>query len=298
MTIDKKYLPSTQFRARVLIILIIIGLVFGITEISRFIKKKVATKRGEVDTLIVKDLVLQDSNTNGIPDWEESLWGLDPYLNGPENKAFILAKREALEKDTSVPLFTDEGIDSKENEALSKEFFAVIMSLQQTGNLNEGTLNAVNEAIGQKIVAEPIADVYSRDMVKIAEADEDGFEIITYFTDYTNLNIKYSKSNLGDELFFVETALNNNDKAALALVSKIADSYRNYSKDLIKLSVPLDMVDAHVSLANNYEKVAQSIYDLTKLFSNPIVGMKGIINYNRYSQALVLDIDKLSTKLE
>jgi len=294
MVIDKKYLPSKQFQARVLILLILVGLFLGITELTHFIKKKIAVKKGAEDTLIVKDLVLQDSNVNGIPDWEESLWGLDPYENGPENKAFILAKRESLAKDTSVPVLTDEGINSKENEALSKEFFAVIMSLQQTGNLNEDTMNAVSKAVGQKIVAEPIADIYTKEMLTIK--DDEDFGNLDYFSKYINLNVEYAKKNMGDELFFIETAINNNDKTALKLVVNIANTYRDYSKDLMNIAVPSDLASTHLSLANNYEKVAQSIYSLTKLFDEPIEGMKGIVNYNKYSEALVLDIGSLSDK--
>jgi len=37
-----------------------------------------------------------------------------------------------------------------------ENFFAAIMSLQQTGNLNEKSMGAIADSISQKIVAKPI----------------------------------------------------------------------------------------------------------------------------------------------
>jgi hypothetical protein len=287
---NKEYLPSKQFVVSVAIIVICISVIFGISKLATFLKNRIGGD--EPTKLQVKDLVQKDTNNNGIPDWEESLWGLDPNKDGDANKSFILAKRQSLAQDSSVPEFIDENTQSKENEALSKEFFAVIMSLEQTGNLDDTALNAVSDAIGKKIVANPIADIYTKDMATVQEQGD--IETLEYFNAYLKLNNKYMDKNIGDELFFIATALNNNDQAALKLVGNIASSYRAYAKELIKIPVPVNILPAHVSLANNYEKVAQSVYDLTKLLSDPMSGMKGIVNYNKYSDALVTDIGNIS----
>jgi hypothetical protein len=89
---NQDYLPSKQFIHRVIAIAIILAIVLGIYEIARYFggKSKILPK----SKLVVKSLTEQDANNNTIPDWEEKLWGLDPTKNGPENKEFILAKRE------------------------------------------------------------------------------------------------------------------------------------------------------------------------------------------------------------
>src|SRR5690348_17285703 len=47
----------------------------------------------------VGEFIAKDSNGNGIADWEEKLWGLDPtalYTNGVPNKQIIEEKKHAL----------------------------------------------------------------------------------------------------------------------------------------------------------------------------------------------------------
>lgn len=288
---NKKYFPSRKFVASVVIIIIAILIIFGVYEITTFFKHRIDQQKLPTK-LLVKDLVQKDTNKNGIPDWEESLWGLDPNINGTSNKEFILSKREALAKDTSVPDIVDNTAPSKENEVLSQEFFAVVMSLEQTGNLDDASLKSISDAIGKKIDADPIADIYTKNMTTII--GESSIETVKYYTAYINLNNKYRAKNIGDELSFVATALRDNDQGALKLVGKVGEAYKSLGKELIKIPVPSNLLSIHISLANDYEKVAQSINGLTELLSNPIIGMRALINYKKYSDALVNDIGTLS----
>ncbi|MDE2030668.1 MAG: hypothetical protein KGI58_00175 [Patescibacteria group bacterium] len=286
-----KYLPSRQFIIRVIVIAIIISVAFGIYKLVIYFKNKTSQKTSL--KVLVKDLVQKDTNNNGIPDWEESLWGLDPTTNGPANKEFILAKRAALAKDTTVPKLSDGITPSKENEALSQEFFAVIMSLQQTGNLDSASMQSVADAISKKVVATPIPDIYTKDMAVIE--DDGTLPMIEYYTAYLNLNNKYYKDDgIGTELSLIAVALRDKDQGALDQVGKIGEAYKAMGKDLMKIPVPTTFLANHLDLANNYEKIGESIDDMTKMLSDPMVGMRAFINYNKYSDALANDISFLS----
>jgi len=286
----KDYLPSMQFKIRVIIIAVLFLLGFGIYKAvgyfrNRGMETKIPTK------ILVKDLVQKDTNENGIPDWEEALWGLDPNKDGPQNKEFIMAKRKTLAEENGPEISNNQPLS--ENETMSREFFAIIMSLEQTGNLDDDALKSVSEAIGQKIVATPIPDVYTKSMLTIKDSD-DSYGVINYYTDYVNLNNKYAGKNMGDELSFVATALRDNDPGALQIAGTVALAYSSFGKELIKIPVPSNLASISLDLANNYEKVAQSIYGLTHLLSEPITGMKALINYKKYSDIIADDIDKLT----
>ena len=43
--------------------------------------------------------------------------------------------------------------------------FATIISLQQTGELNEESIQSVSGAVGQRVEATPIADIYTSNML-------------------------------------------------------------------------------------------------------------------------------------
>ena len=286
---DKEYLPSKKFIVSVATIVIGVSLIFGIYKLVIFIKNK-AGKGKSPTALIVKDLVEKDANENGIPDWEESLWGLDPTKSGSENKEFILAKRATIAK--AHPELVDNTKPVSENEALSRDFFSIIMSLQQGNALDQTSIQAVSEAIGKDIEAEPIADIYTRKTVKVVESNPN--TISDYYGAFINLVIEYSDKNIGDELTFINQGLQNNDPKAIKEINSISKAYKAFGAEFIKVPVPNTLVNTHISLANNYEKVGQIVANMTDLLGNPLNGIKSFINYKKYSDALTDDVDKLT----
>ena len=164
--IDRKYLPSEQFIARVIIIVVIITVILGMYSLVKFIKNKISSKSGDHPaTITIGSIIQKDTNNNGIPDWEEYLWGLDPNKNGPENKEFISAKKNALTQSGEiVPIDYSKITD---NEILSQQFFATIISLQQSGQLDKASMKSVSEAIGKNVETTPIPDIYTRSMLII-----------------------------------------------------------------------------------------------------------------------------------
>ena len=178
----KNYLPSKQFIARATIVAILLILSVGIYKISIFFKNRLSDKN-QSDLIIKQDVIQKDSNDNTIPDWEESLWGLDPFGKGESNKEFILAQRKILAKENGAEVNSNQPLS--ENETLSREFFSVIMSLQQSGNLDETSIQAVSETIGQKVVAVPINDIYSRNMLLSIKTNPANID--TYYGDLATL---------------------------------------------------------------------------------------------------------------
>lgn len=290
----KKYLPSKKFGAVILFIIILIVLFFAVKGVISYFKNRKSSEDKQI-TMTVGSIIQKDSNDNGIADWEEYLWGLDPNKNGPKNKELILSKKKTLSQNNGVLNLDDSKIIS-ENELISREFFATIISLQQTGNINEESINSVSDAIGQKIEAAPIADLYTSNSLSIENDTESATR--KYFESFSNLIIKYEDEDIGSELTLISQGLGNNDPQALYAAKTVASAYRSFGEELINLPVPSSLADAHLRIANNYEKTAQSIEGLTQILSDPIVGMKAIINYKKYSDALVSDIENLPEILQ
>ena len=133
----EKYLPSKKFIASFLVIVILVSFFFTIKGVVVLFKNsKVSVNKGQTQ-VTVGTLVQKDSNNNGIPDWEEYLWGLNPKVNGESNKQFILSKKKTLTENGDITV-TDDSQKISDNELLSRQFFATLISLQQSGQLDEG----------------------------------------------------------------------------------------------------------------------------------------------------------------
>ncbi len=288
----ENYLPSKQFIKRVLSIIALLIIAVCVYKIAIFFKNKLHKDNSPV--VIEPGVIQKDSNNNGIPDWEESLWGLDPKGNGDSNKEFIMIKRETLAKENGADSKSNEPLS--ENETLSREFFAIVMSLQESGNLDENSMQSIAETIGQKIVAVPLPNKYTKDMVSTIKANPANTD--AYSTKVANLIKKYEQEDLGKELTFISVGLSTNDPQAFAEADKVADLYDSFSKELIKIQVPNTLSDIHLSLANNYENVSQSIKDMSQMLVEPLLGMKALINYKKYTDAIVNNVTALSNAIQ
>ena len=291
----RKYLPSKKFITAVLIILGLIAFFWAVKAGVSFLRKKTGATQSKALEVTVETVVQKDGNNNGIPDWEEYLWGLNPNKNGKENKEFILTKKKELGQ-SGIVLTPDDSAYITENEILSREFFATIVSLQQTGSLNEDSMQSVSEAIGQKIEAIPIQDIYTKEMISVNQASNETEE--KYYQAFSSLVKKYENADIGSELTLLSQGIGGNDPQALYAAKTVGQAYRSFGQELIKIKTPNSVAQTHLSLANNYEKTGQSIEGLTQILTDPIVGMRAIINYKKYSDGLIFDIERLSEILQ
>ena len=290
----KKYLPSKTFTTRILFVLVCIILYFAVRGAINFFKNREVQKNTPAQ-MTVGSLIQKDTNKNGIPDWEEYLWGLDPNKNGPENKEFILAKKNSLiQSGDMTPLDDSKAIS--DHDMLSQEFFATVIALQQTGELDETSMNSIAENVGKNIETTPIPDVYTNSMLAITT--DSTLSEKNYQESLSALINKYKDADIGNELTFIVQGISNNDPQALYAAKTVAEAYRSFSKEFIKIPVPKSIAVAHLSAANNYEKVGQIINDLAKTLSDPLVGMKSIVNYKNHSDKLASDLEKISEFLQ
>lgn len=286
---EKNFLPSKNFAKKTILIFVLVVAVLLITKATPSIKNKL----NRVNTnkqLSVSELVGQDSNINGIQDWEEILWGLDPNGDGSENKNFIINKKKQL---NGGVLPTENETPLTENDKLAREFFAMIISLQQSGNLNEDAIKNISNSVGANIVAEDLKDIYTKDMLEIQSTS-----IITignYQNEMRKVTRKYDDSDIGNELSFIGQAIVGNDPQALRISNTIANSYRSLGKEILKVPVPTSLAVTHLELANNFEKTARSIENMASLLDNPMSGMTAIIQYKKYNDALILNLEQIET---
>lgn len=288
----KKYLPSKQFTISLIIILMVFSFALLAKGLFSVIKNSIASKKSGDKTveITIGEVVQQDSNKNGIPDWEEYIWGLNPTKNGPENKAFILAKKKTLtESGDIVP--RNEETPISDNDALSRELLAVILSLSGSEQINDETVNSISEAIGQQLVVEEIPDKYTRDDLKIVVDTED--TIADYAANVILLYSIYEGADLGKEMTLISQGIANQNAIPLVAVRSMASSYRDLSNFMLLTEVPSTLYTNHLKIINNYEKLAQTIEGLSSSIVDPLIGLKSIILYSKINEEISYNMETL-----
>ncbi len=290
---NKNFLPSKQFISRIVSITVIVVVIFGGYKLFGIISNKIKNRSDKEVAVTIKKSVQKDSNDNGIPDWEESLWGLNPNKNGEENKEFIISKRKAI--NPNFDSTSEELRNQTETDNISKLFFSVIMSLSEDGEIDDDTLNLISQEIGQRVESEELKDIYVEGMLNIIADSETAKS--DYYNQMKSLVEKYEESGIGEELSVLSQGLVFEDLQSLYVVKMIGEAYRKFGEDAISISVPKSLSQNHLKLVNNYEKTGQSIESLSAVLNDPIVGIRGLLNYKKYSDELVKNLEFIGDNL-
>lgn len=308
----KKYLPSKSFA-------IAVGLIGGLGLIVLFIfliwpskqNYNEAEKKNETALKIgnptIADLIQKDSDGDGVPDWEETLWGTDPHkkmtFGNMPDATYIENKKKELNIEETGNV---NQANLTETEKFAREFFASYSALKSSGQINKDAINNFSSALGQEVSSPDLPDHYTQADVKVDSVDNPAWEQ-RYYISVGNLFKKYQKSGmLGDELDIVSQSLATGyvngdtvDPNQYVKLSKIADAYQSFAKEVLQSEVPQSLIDYHLKIANSAYNTGVGVSNMGKIASDPVVGLLGLSQYQKWSEELqknVTDLENLLLK--
>ncbi len=268
--------PSKQFivRGSIAIAVVAVVLVVQTTWFRALFNK--APKNIVADSPTVGDVIDKDSNGNGIADWEERLWGLDPtvlYTNGVPNKQIIEEKKQSL---GVAPVDTS---TLNETDKLSRELFTLATALGQSDEVDNTTLNQIAAQFGTNIQTDLVTNRYSAKDVQTIKTTSQS--LIAYSTTLQKILTKYDKGQA--ELDVIVQAVENGDESGLAELDTTAASYRALAKELIATKTPIGVAPYHLEMTNAVAGVADSFGYIQELSDNGLSALVGVAIYKEYS---------------
>lgn len=301
-----KYLPSKKFAiiaSSVVVLGVIIFMIFFMSSNGEnFItgnKKNNSALKVENQTII--ELIQKDSDKDGVTDWEEDLWGTDKNKKitfGDINDAtYIENKKKGLKIEGSVN-------ENKltETEKFAREFFTSYSAMKSSGEIDNETINSFSNALGEKIVNPDLIDKYTEANIKINNTDTP-ISKQKYYQEVKILFNKYKEEGIGDELDIISMTLASNstneinNSSQYSKLSTIAKAYQDFAKKTIELYVPTSLKDYHLSIINNANNTGISVLSMAKISSDPIIGLSGLSQYQKYSENLIKTVTDLETFL-
>jgi len=303
----QKYLPSKKFIYSI-IILVILGVLFFI--ISGLISKKnhfsASNKKNQLQTgnLTINDLLKKDSDGDGVADWEEALWGTDlnnkASFNETPDAIYIKNKRDELKLASGDNLNQNNGTLS-ETDKFAREFFASLSAMKQSGQIDKNAINNVSASLGQKIVDPMLLDKYSIKDIKIDENDGIDRQKI-YYQNAAKLFEGYKKNGVGNELEMVSNIVVassgvENDPDSASKLEEIANLYQEFAQKVTEIPVPESLIKYHIEIINDANNTGIAVSNMAKVVDDPIVGLSGLSQYQKYSDELVLSVENLETIL-
>jgi len=231
----------------------------------------------------VGEFIAQDTNRNGIADWEEKLWGLDPtvlYTNGVSNKVIIEQKKAAL------GINEDEGAPINETDALARELLTITLALGQSGEFSKESLASVGARLAESVEFQQYTNHYS--LKDIQSTQTTTASLSTYYTSFSRITKKYASTT--SEIDILVQALETGDMSNIESLASIKTSYEKYSKELVALSVPIGLQAQHLEIVNSVYGFSVAIGYLMELEDNGANALAGValykINTARLDEAL------------
>lgn len=292
----KQFLPSKHFMSVAGGIVLIGGLILGMRYVwlHRNTLRLTPQQKALHDSsqkISVGELIGRDTDSDGISDWEEALWGTDPQKvdtdgNGKTDKEEIDARKAALDTSSSAAT-TDR--ESNETALLAQQLFATIVSLSQSGNLTSEAIENLSDSIGNSITIKTLDDTYTTTSIKTGANTKAVRQKL--FTDFKKLVQTYDQYKFGSELELMEQQFEAGNTRALESIRRIAVAYQKFAVDAAKLTVPTDYSTQYVVLLNSYDKIGRTLIDLSVTDENPLVSISAFVQYSTHSAALVDSIE-------
>jgi len=304
-----KYMPSKKFMIITAIILVLAAIIFVVFFMSsRGESFTTGNKKNNavltVQNPTVADLVEKDTDGDGVPDWEEALWGTDPnkkitFGNTPD-ATYIENKKKELNIEQGVSASAQ---NLTETEKFAREFFSSYTAMKSSGQVDSTTINNFSNSLGQNIVNPNLIDRYTETDVKINTTD-DSASRQKYYQDVQALFKSYQSNGIGDELDIVSQGLNANSASGTTnnaignnKLAVIAGAYQDFAQKIMEMSVPQSLADYHLRIANSSNNTGISVANMEKIVNDPIVGLSGLSQYQKYSDDLVQAVSDLETAL-
>lgn len=283
----------------------VIGGAFVLAEIRNTAKKNVVYVESEVNTnsAFAASLSITDTDNDGLKDWEEELWGLNPNSkdsnrngipDGDEVTGLIKNNQSALAKAT-VNTKTTNSKPTK-TEEFSKKFFSNYLELRRSGNLTDENIQDLVARMSEPVTETAARAEYSTKNVTILKTS-DVTAIKNYANSFGAIRERYKKSYENNQVRIGEDGPNFEDPNFLKDIARVSNLYKNMTTELSKIPVPEVLADTHISLLNTYSLSALGLYEISTISKDPLTAIKGIARHNEATQMEIVHVEEIATFL-
>lgn len=250
--------------------------------------------QASVESALLQAIAAKDADNDGLPDWEEVLYGtdtreIDTFNLGMTDgeavaKGLIVPKAIA---DISIATSTpsgDDGIDyaaigvsppteGSLTDAFAKKFFALYLSAKQANgdrDLNGDQTNALaNEAIIQLSQAvAPTSDFKKMSDIKVSGTGPDALR--AYAAAAEAVLVKNKSDATMSEIEYLQSALQDKNSSAPTHLAALAKTYRDSAAGLAALPVPQELAADHLAIVNSIMRLGEIDGDFARVNVDPL----------------------------
>jgi len=275
---------------------VFIALLFFLKNKSEF-KNQASQDAGlSYGNILVKDLITKDTDLDGVLDWEEGLWGTDPNNkdtdgNG-EDDGIAIAKLKAVARENNQGTEQDEE-NLTQTDKFSRELFSTVATLNQTGEVDENTIDTLSTSLVEQIRNSPPRKIYLQSEMKVIN-DNSVVAYQNYSDALDSIYKKYPTQGNALEVLqeFVGDGENVNVDALLKL-DPIIKQTKGFMDGMVKTSVPSKIAQPHLEVINALERMVENLSDIQLVENDAIIALGAMSKYEGNADLLQVAMGKL-----
>lgn len=301
---------TLRISGALLIALIMVGGAYVLSGPSLW-NSKVAT--AESTEALLAAYATKDTDSDGLPDWQETLYGTDLAKQDTDGDGIADAQavRDGLVKPSALasqlPQDPDgEGVSINElpgtdpapgsiTERFSRSFFDQFVAASNGLPMDEATM----QALIQKLLGQ-----FSQEAAALLESR---YGVVSVRTNASATTIDYAASveaifrnndlpaERSQPLPLMQALIEEGDESARKNLIAVADAYRAMSSQLIALPVPPSMADEHLSLVRAFDELARSTRVISTYEQDPLGTLGALITYQESSNSLAETVTSIAT---
>ena len=295
-----RFLPSKKLLVFLGITLMVLGCFvlffkFKNNKVTYFLSNESEEEIIKMVSEINQQTLKNDSDGDGLKDWEEILWKTDPQNpdtdgDGVDDNTEILAKRnpliagpdDLLSENITTFINTQDDLEYDkpltQTDILSRELFTGYVALKQNNQLGAAQeeqfiSNLVIKSLSPNTI---LVKNYTIDDLNISNENND--EIIQQYADRLMAIIKLG-DNLEDEAVLIKTIVETKSKSELKKLNSNIEIYKEMQEQLLSLKTPLIISSIHLKGINSLGNLINDVSNMLLIFEDPVAGLKGVENY-------------------
>lgn len=251
------------------------------------------------ETALLQTIAARDSDADGLPDWEESLYGTDSHITDTFGlgmtdgeavaRGLVVPKAIAdISTATSSPMsLNEDGLPPAPKEGtltamFAENFFTIFMAKKAENGGRDLTESQMSEVASQALasLASIVAPAPDYKSAKDIAVSGEGAEAMKEFAvNAEAILIKNTSDAKKSEILYLKDALENNDEEAFTHITSIAKAYRDSAVGISALPVPKEIASADLELMNAMMRISQIASDFTKANTDPLATMLALQQY-------------------
>lgn len=290
--------PSRRYFIGLGVLIALVGIFIGIVKLTEVLKERRA-KAEEAKSIALQGLIVarsqqgleelnqKDADGDGLPDWKEALWQLDPANPDTDGNGVLDGEQIRLrEKELQESGSASDSTKMSTTDMLARDIYTAVTVLDQSGELTPENRERLTQQIQTSIYdAVPTVKYTTADVQIVASNNETR-------AGYVNLLQKQLNQFSPEDFSTVLESATVTDRSQInpVQVAAVIKKYDAIVTNLLKIPVPSNLAESHIQLVNVMVRLTSNLAGISSVDTDPLAGFVGVVQIQD-------TLDQLSTIL-